>query len=79
MTDLEVWGDLIRKLKVIIERLPNGLLHRLLNDAEFFEDWNMSKKRARGSSRMAQHKATLAQIEEVYWKKINRPGSSRVR
>ena len=68
----QVRADLIRRLTAVIRRLPNGLLHRLLDDALFFEDWNLAKRRKRGRSRMAQHKAAVAALEERYWKKINR-------
>jgi hypothetical protein len=79
MTEVEIRKDLIRKITLILYRLPNGLLHRLLADAEFFEAWNLKKKRARGSSRMLQHKAAVARLEERYWSRINREGASRTK
>jgi hypothetical protein len=68
----EVRQDLIRRLTVVLHRLPNGLLHRLLDDALFFEAWNQGKRKARGRSRMAQHKAVVAALEERYWKSVRR-------
>lgn len=70
LTPEEVRLDLIRRLTQIIHRLPNGLLLRLLADAQFFEDWNLKKKTARGSSRMAQHRALVQRLEERYWKEV---------
>jgi hypothetical protein len=78
MTDTEIRAILIRDLSHIINRLPNGLLHRLLADAQFFEDWNLKKKRARGSARMNQYRSTVNQMEDQYWRKINREGSSHL-
>lgn len=75
----KVRADLIRRLNRIIARLPNGLLHRLLADAEFFEAWNLRKKGARSSARMAQHKAELARIEEKYWQRVNAEAACRSR
>lgn len=68
----EVRQDLIRRLTAVIHRLPNGLLHRLLADALFFEAWNAGKRKKRGQSRMAQHKAMVEALEERYWKNIRR-------
>lgn len=72
MQPAEVRQDLIRRLTAVIQRLPNGLLHRLLADAVFFEAWNAGKRRKRGQGRMAQHKAAVVALEERYWKEINR-------
>jgi len=59
-------------LYVIAEKLPNGLLERLVNDAQFFEDWNLRKRRARASARLAQLEAWKGKAEERYWKNLNR-------
>lgn len=56
----------------IAERLPNGLLQRLVNDAQFFHDWNMKKRRARASARLAQQRAWEVKAEEKYWRGLNR-------
>jgi hypothetical protein len=56
----------------VAERLPNGLLHRLVDDAQFFSDWNLRKKRARASARLAQHRAWEAKAEERYWRGVRR-------
>lgn len=52
--DNELRSKLLARLTRIAERLPNGLLHRLVEDAQFFYDWNLKKKKARKSSRLAQ-------------------------
>jgi len=52
--DSELRSKLLARLTKIAERLPNGLLHRLVEDAQFFYDWNLKKKRARKSSRLTQ-------------------------
>jgi hypothetical protein len=56
----------------IAERLPNGLLHRLVDDAAFFHDWNLRKRRARASARLAQHRAWEGKAEERYWRSVQR-------
>lgn len=71
LTAIQVKADLIRRLNRVMERLPNGLLHRLLAEAEWFEAWNLKKKGARGSARMSQHRAEVARMEEKYWKRVN--------
>jgi hypothetical protein len=63
---------LLRRLQRVAERLPNGLLHRLVDDAQFFSDWNLGKKRARASARLAQHRALEEQAEERYWRGVRR-------
>jgi len=54
----------------IAEKLPNGLLERLIGDAQFFEDWNLSKKRARKSGRFKQFQAWQQKAEDKYWRSI---------
>jgi len=57
---------------MVVRKLPNGLLQRLVSDAEFFGDWNMSKKRARSSARLAQFRAWQGKAEDIYWRSVNR-------
>lgn len=60
MTLLDARSQMLRRLSRIAERLPTGLLHRLVDDAQFFHDWNMKKKQARASSRLRSSKSTAA-------------------
>lgn len=62
----------MQKLIRLAERLPNGLLRRLVDDAQFFHDWNLCKRRARASARLAQHRAWEEKAEERYWKGVRR-------
>tara|TARA_A200000113_G_scaffold185863_4_gene172799 strand:- start:255 stop:431 length:177 start_codon:yes stop_codon:yes gene_type:complete len=39
--------DYKKKLDEIVEQLPQGLLHRLVDDAQYFLDWYHSKKQSR--------------------------------
>lgn len=68
----EVRALLLGRLMRIAERLPNGLLTRLVLDAQFFYDWNLRKKSARKSGRLAQSRASQSRQEEAYWKEIRR-------
>ncbi|MFO0005064.1 MAG: hypothetical protein ACK559_28445 [bacterium] len=52
--------------------MPNGLLQRLVDDAQFFHDWNLRKHRARASARLAQFQAWKGKAEDRYWKTLNR-------
>jgi hypothetical protein len=72
LTELEVRDALLRRLEKVVRKLPNGLLQRLVADAEFFSDWNLSKKRARASARLAQHRAWESKAEDRYWKSVRR-------
>lgn len=72
MTESELRSRLLARLSKIAERLPNGLLHRLVEDAQFFYDWNLRKKRARASARLAQHQAWQGKAEERYWRGVGR-------
>lgn len=72
MQDSEVRALLLRKLVGLAERLPNGLLFRLVNDAQFFYDWNLRKKGARASARLKQGDAILRVAEERHWKEFKR-------
>lgn len=68
----EVRALLLGRLMRIAERLPNGLLTRLVSDAQFFYDWNLKKKNARKSARLSQYRALQSRQEEAYWKEIRR-------
>lgn len=72
MTELEVRAALLRRLEKVVRKLPNGLLQRLVADAEFFSDWNLRKKRARASARLAQFRAWEGKAEELYWRSVRR-------
>ena len=52
----ELRARLLKRLTQLAERLPNGLLYRLVEDAQFFYDWNLKKKKARSSSRLSRYK-----------------------
>lgn len=72
MEERELRTHLLQQLQRVAERLPNGLLHRLVADAQFFSDWNLRKKRARASARLAQHRAWEGKAEERYWRGVRR-------
>ncbi len=72
MSASEARARYLRKLVHIAEKLPNGLLQRLVDDAQFFEDWNLRKRRARASARLAQLEAWKGKAEERYWRKVQR-------
>lgn len=74
MSDNELRSRLLAQLMKLAERLPNGLLHRLVEDAQFFHDWNMKKKKARASARLAQHEAWKVKAEDKYWRGVRRNG-----
>jgi|TARA_Y100000022_G_C13257295_1_gene380339 hypothetical protein len=40
-------SDYEKRLKLIVDQLPMGLLHRLVDDAQYFLDWYHSKKESR--------------------------------
>ena len=71
MTEAELRSRLLNRLAHIAGRLPNGLLHRLVEDAQFFCDWNVGKKRARRSSRVAQQRNWEDKAEDKYWKTVS--------
>jgi len=71
MTDAELRSRLLDRLAHIAGRLPNGLLHRLVEDAQFFYDWNLGKKKARRSSRISQHSNWEKKADDKYWKAVN--------
>lgn len=71
MSPGEVRAQLLKQLIRIAERLPNGLLQRLVSDATFFSDWNMGKKKARASARVSQFHAWQEKAEEKRWKGID--------
>jgi hypothetical protein len=72
MTPGEERAALLAQLHRIAERLPNGLLRRLVGDARFFHEWNLCKRRARASGRLAQYRAWEVKAEERYWKSVRR-------
>jgi hypothetical protein len=72
LTELEVRTRFLKRLMLIAERLPNGLLQRLVEDAQFFHDWNLKKKRARASARLHQFEAWKSRAENAYFKSLNR-------
>lgn len=72
MVEGEVRALLLRRLLRIAEKLPNGLLTRLVDDAQFFYDWNLKKKKARRSSRLAQYKGIQNRVDEAYWQEIKK-------
>lgn len=72
MGEGEVRATLLRKLVGLAERLPNGLLSRLVEDAQFFHDWNLGKKKARASARIAQQRSRIHAAEERHWKEVKR-------
>lgn len=72
MNQSEARIHFMRRLVQVAQRLPNGLLQRLVKDAEFFAEWQKSKQRARGASRRAQYARLMERAEERYWKGINR-------
>lgn len=65
-------AKLLHRLTRLAERMPNGLLQRLVDDAQFFHDWNLRKKRARASARLAQQRAWEVKAEERYWRGLRR-------
>jgi hypothetical protein len=67
LTPVEQRSRYLAQLERIAARLPNGLLHRLVEDAQFFDDWNIGKKTARRNSRLAQTKRHVAALEERQW------------
>lgn len=56
MNEEELRARFLARLNRLAELLPNGLLHRLVEDAQFFYDWNLKKKKARSSSRLSRYK-----------------------
>ena len=72
MTEAELRLSLLARLSKVAARLPNGLLQRLVNDAEFFRDWNLRKKQARSSARLSQFHAWQEKAEDKRWKGIQR-------
>ncbi len=72
MTESELRADLLARLARIASRLPNGLLHRLVEDAQFFYDWNLKKKGDRRSSRIAQARLNADKAEANYWRSVRK-------
>ena len=72
MDEADVRSGYLRRLIRIAERLPNGLLHRLVDDAQFFHDWNLKKRSARRSSRIAQNVRHVEALEARQWSKMKK-------
>jgi hypothetical protein len=64
--------NLISAITLILRKLPNGLLVRLLKDATFYYEWRLCKTKARKSSRLNQMDGIVLKMEEKYWKGIDR-------
>lgn len=64
--------DLIQSIVLILRKLPNGLLVRVLKDVKFYYDWRLCKTKARKSSRLNQMDSIILKMEQQYWKNINR-------
>lgn len=62
MSPAELQAYMLKQLNAVAVRLPNGLLHRLVEDARFFDEWNQGKKRARRSARLAQQRARVGRV-----------------
>lgn len=58
-----------RRLEIIGEKLPLGILTRLVNDAEFYYEWFLGKRKARNKSKLTQKELakTKATIEAKFW------------
>ena len=72
MTPGEARARYLQRLVRIAEKLPNGLLQRLVDDAQFFYDWNLRKRRARASARLVQFDAWKDKADERYWRSVRR-------
>lgn len=72
MTPQEARARYLQRLVRIAEKLPNGLLQRLVDDAQFFYDWNLRKRRARASARLVQFDAWKDKADERYWRSVRR-------
>lgn len=70
MTESEARTWLLQRLLLLAEKMPNGLLMRLVEDAQFFYDWNLKKKKARQSSRLSQQQARKAAADAAYWSRF---------
>jgi hypothetical protein len=71
-TPQQVRTQLLTRLYRIAEALPNGLLHRLVDDAAFFRAWNLKKKKARASSRIQQQAVIVEKMEDKRFKELHR-------
>lgn len=61
----------LQRLYTIAQRLPNGLLQRLVDDAAFFDDVNKQKTKARNSARASQFNAWKQKAEDKYFKSLD--------
>ena len=62
----------INLLLAIAGRLPDGLLHRLVVDAQEFEAWNRGKKKARGHGRFQQFERWKEKAENKRFREIKK-------
>lgn len=76
MSGEQVRDALLRRLIGVAQRLPNGLLQRLVDDAQFFHDWNMGKKKARASARLTQYKKSTENSHAVKRRRDSRAGDA---
>ena len=61
---------LLKRLNSVAQKLPNGLLHRLVDDAVFFNEVNMGKARARNSARASQFTNWKQKADDKYFKSL---------
>ena len=67
MGDTDHRARLLRDLDRQVRKLPNGLLLRLIKDAEEFNAWNQCKKNARQRGRLAQYASWKKKAEAAYY------------
>lgn len=72
MQEAEQRSRLLARLTSLAAKLPNGLLYRLVEDAQFFYDWNLAKRKARKSSRISQQKAWTDKDEDQRWREFKK-------
>jgi len=72
MDEAEQRSRLLARLTNLATKLPNGLLYRLVEDAQFFYDWNLSKRKARKSARIAQQRAWTDKAEDRRWQEFKK-------
>ena len=67
----EIRAQQLQRLHSIAQRLPNGLLQRLVADAAFFDEVNKEKTQARKSARASQFNAWKQKAEDKYFKNLD--------
>ena len=67
MSNPDPRARLLKDLERQVRKLPNGLLLRLIKDAEEFNAWNMSKKNARQRGRLTQYQSWKKKAEKAYF------------